>query len=36
MFLLLQVLYEMRQCEPAMPILKLLEAKYTYLKAITL
>jgi hypothetical protein len=35
LFLLLQVLYEMRQPEPAGPILALLEAKYLDLKAIT-
>lgn len=36
LFLLLQVLYEMRQPEPSQPILQLLEAKFMDLKAITL
>ena len=35
LFLLLQVLYEMRQLEPSKPIFSLLEAKFSYLKAIT-
>ena len=35
LFLLLQVLYELRQVEPAQPILQLLEAKFMDLKAIT-